>query len=75
MYGGSNPTAEAFVEKLYTNVLHRKPDPDGYNYWVGVVKGGADKGEVLAAISESGENQDALAGIIGTGFVYVPYAG
>ncbi|NML62844.1 DUF4214 domain-containing protein [Massilia sp. RP-1-19] len=75
LYGGSNPTAEAFVEKLYTNVLHRKPDAAGYDYWVGVVKVGAPKAEVLAAISESGENQAALASIIGNGFAYVPYAG
>lgn len=75
LYGGSNPTAEAFVEKLYTNVLHRKPDAAGYDYWVSVVKQGAPKAEVLAAISESGENQTALASIIGNGFAYVPYVG
>ena len=75
LYGGSNPTAETFVEKLYTNVLHRKPDAAGYEYWVGVVKAGAAKADVLAAISESQENIDALASIIGNGFPYVPYAG
>lgn len=75
LYGGSNPTAEVFVEKLYTNVLHRKPDAAGYDYWVKVVKDGAAKEVVLAAISESAENVDALAGLIGNGFAYVPYAG
>ena len=75
LYGGSNPTAEVFVEKLYTNVLHRKPDAAGYDYWVKVVKDGAAKEVVLAAISESAENVDALAGLIGNGFAYVPYTG
>ncbi|MBZ2206688.1 FG-GAP-like repeat-containing protein [Massilia soli] len=75
LYGGNNPTAELFVEKLYTNVLHRKPDAGGYEYWVKVVKDGAPKADVLAAISESQENIDALATLIGNGFVYVPYAG
>ena len=75
LYGGSNPTAEVFVEKLYTNVLHRKPDAAGYDYWVKVVKDGAAKEVVLAAISESAENVNALAGLIGNGFAYVPYTG
>jgi len=39
------------------------------------VKAGAAKADVLAAISESQENIDALASIIGNGFPYVPYAG
>jgi hypothetical protein len=75
LYGGSNPTAELFVEKLYTNVLHRKPDTAGYDYWVKVVKDGATKEAVLASISESQENIDALVAIIGNGFAYDPYTG
>ncbi|MGZ9046198.1 MAG: FG-GAP-like repeat-containing protein [Telluria sp.] len=73
LYGGANPTAEAYVEKLYTNILQRKPDPAGYQFWVDAVNKGASRAEVLAAVSEGFENQQKVAEVIGDGFAYVPY--
>mgnify|MGYP003459013994 CR=1 FL=1 len=60
--------------KFYQNVLHRQPDPAGYDYWVKVLDDKlATLPAVLAAISESPENQDALAAVIGAGFEFTPY--
>jgi hypothetical protein len=72
---GSNPSAEAFVTKLYRNVLHREPEAEGFAYWVKVVQqhGAAMHDEVLAAFSESDENVAQVAAIIGEGFGFTPY--
>lgn len=72
---GVNPSNAVIVNKYYENVLHRQPDSGGFNYWLGLLDQGAlNKAEVLAFFSESPENQDALATIIGNGFVFTPYA-
>jgi Ca2+-binding RTX toxin-like protein len=68
---GSAPTNAQLLEKVYTNILHRAPDPAGFDYWLGIL----DRHELtvpqtLAMISESSENQAALVGVIGNGFVY-----
>lgn len=55
MYG-ANPTNLIFATKLYAHVLHRKPDGAGFDYWMNVLRQGADRAEVLAAFSESHEN-------------------
>lgn len=73
LYGGKNPTADAFVTKLYNNVLHRAPEQAGYDFWVKVVAGGTDRAEVLAAFSESPENQAQVIGVIQDGFAYTPF--
>lgn len=74
---GSTPSAEAFVTKLYLNVLHREPEKAGFDYWVKLVQehGAAMHADVLAAFAESGENVDQVAAIIGNGFAYTPYTG
>jgi hypothetical protein len=55
---GTNPTDEVFVTKLYENVLHRKPDQGGLDYWVDQLKRGLKtRPKVLADFSESLENQ------------------
>ncbi len=72
----SSVTNAQIVSKMYENVLHRTPDPDGYAFWVGVLdRGAATVAEVLAGIGESGENQTALVGVIGNGFSYTPFGG
>lgn len=73
LYGGPNPTNEVFVDKLYTNILGRKPEPAGMAFWVDVLNRGVSKAEVLAGVSEAGENQAKVAVVIGEGFAYVPY--
>lgn len=74
---GSNPSAEAFVTKLYRNVLHREPENAGFDYWVKLVQehGAAMHADVLAAFAESPENVEQVAAIIGNGFAYTPYTG
>jgi hypothetical protein len=73
---GTDPTNAQIVSKIYDNVLHRTPDQAGYDYWLGVLnRSEASVAAVLATISESPENQAALVGVIGNGFVYTPYGG
>lgn len=55
---GANPTDVEFVIKVYENVLHRKPDQGGQDYWVDQLKRGLKtRAKVLADFSESQENQ------------------
>ena len=69
---GENPTPEAFVEKIYTNVLRRAPDPGGFAYWVSVIKAGESLQNVLANISESSENKTAVQASISRGIEFAP---
>lgn len=71
---GAAPSHADIIGKFYGNVLHRSADPAGFNYWVAVLDGGAGSpAEVLAAFSESPENQAALAAVIGNGIAYTPF--
>ena len=70
---GAAPTDLAFLTSMYSNVLHRAPDSAGLAYWLGILHGGNARAEVLAAFSESPENQAALLTIIGNGFDYTPF--
>jgi hypothetical protein len=65
MYGG-NPTVDTFVNKVYFNVLHRAPDAGGYSFWANTLYNGSlTQGGLLASISESQENQDAVLALVG----------
>lgn len=70
---GTAPTNAQFVDLLYDNVLHRKGDQAGIDFWVSSLAAGARRDDMLASFSESAENQAALAVIIGNGFIYNPY--
>lgn len=71
---GTAPTHADLVGKFYQHVLHRPAEKAGFDYWVGVLDGhSASVADVLVAISESQENRDALAAVIGNGFAYTPY--
>ncbi|MCC2973114.1 DUF4214 domain-containing protein [Massilia sp. IC2-476] len=70
---GSAPSDAEFVRLLYANVLHRAPDQGGLDYWMARLGEGHPREHLLKSFSESPENQDALADIIGNGFVYQPY--
>jgi hypothetical protein len=62
---GVNPTNEAFVTSVYTNILHRAPDPAGYNYWVSALNQKVvSQMDVLMLLSESPENQSGVIGSI-----------
>jgi hypothetical protein len=59
---------------MYHNILHREPDPAGYNYWLNILDTKqATLNYVLAFFSESQENVDGVAEVIANGIVYTPY--
>ena len=71
---GASPTNAQIVTRFYDNVLGRAAESGGYNYWLSVLNSGQGSvAGVLAAFSESPENQAALIGVIGNGFPYTPY--
>lgn len=70
---GAAPDDAAFVDALYDNVLHREGEKEGVDYWMGRLAHGADRGDVLAAFSESAENVQQAVALIGNGIVYTPY--
>ncbi|WP_348700460.1 DUF4214 domain-containing protein [Duganella fentianensis] len=71
LYGKASTDA-FFVDTLYQNVLHRAADADGRDFWIHALQNNVSRAEVLAHFSESAENQQALAEIIGSGFYYQP---
>jgi hypothetical protein len=72
-FGGSNPEDAIFVTKVYNNVLHRTPDEGGFKYFMDALAAGNSKIDMLAAFSESPENQAQLIGVIGNGIDYKPF--
>jgi hypothetical protein len=72
---GAAPGNKALVTQFYQNILHRAPEAAGLDYWVGILDANGSKAGVLAAISESAENQAGVIGIIGNGFTYTPFGG
>lgn len=70
---GVQPKDRAFVDALYQNVLHRAGESDGVAFWMDALSRGADRGDVLAAFSESAENQAQAVELIGNGIIYTPY--
>ena len=70
---GSDLSSAQFVEKLYQNVLHRTGDAAGMAHWISVLDSkAATSAQVLAAFSESPENQAALVGVAASGIPYLP---
>jgi len=73
LYGSATSNAQ-IIDKLYQHILHRPGDSGGTAFWLDILdQGKADLASVLAAISESPENQDAVASLIGDGFAYAPW--
>lgn len=73
---GSNLNTHDFVTQIYQNVLHRIPDAGGLTFYENNINlGAASRAEVLAAISESAENQAGVIGSIVNGFDYIVYTG
>lgn len=65
---GSAPSHADYVSRLYSNVLHRTPDQDGYDYWVNLLNSGQISNVVaLVQFSESAENQLMVLGAIQDG--------
>ena len=63
---GDNVSNEQYVETLYTNVLGRDYDKEGYNYWLGQLSSGAEtRYELLLGFAESTENKALFSKITG----------
>lgn len=75
LYGGSQTNLE-LVTRFYHNILGRDPEAAGRDFWVHKLDARlAGVADVMAAISESAENKDGLAAIVGNGFAYTPWTG
>jgi len=75
LYGAAPGNAE-IVTRLYRNILDREPEQAGYDYWFEILDSGrASLADVLAFFSESAENVDAVAQLIGQGIAYQPWEG
>lgn len=59
----------AFLNVVYQNVLGRAPDSSGFNYWLNDLGGGYPRHFLLAAFSESLENQANVATAIQNGIL------
>lgn len=67
-----NLDGNAYITRLYENVLHRAPDTAGLAYHKSALDAGSvDRAQLLVNFSESPENQAALIGIIQQGMTYV----
>lgn len=62
MYGDAND--DRFLELIYSNVLRRTPDVEGFNYWKGVLAEGYDRGLLMIWFSESQENINVTAPMV-----------
>lgn len=72
---GDDLSDSDFITALYANVLHRVPDTDGFSHWSDTLARGAiSRHGMLAAFSESQENQLQLADSIRNGIDYIFYA-
>ncbi len=48
-------TNRDFVSLVYRNVLGRRADTDGFNYWIGQANRGVPRGDIMTGFSESRE--------------------
>ena len=71
---GPAQTNDQFVTSLYSNILHRAPDPSGYTGWLNFLDSGQlNRADVLIGFSESTENHGAVDPKIVTGIVLDPH--
>jgi len=74
-FGGSNPSVNTLVTKLYNNVLNRTPDSGGLAFWQEKLNTGWSTADVLGFFSTSGENVTNVTPLIANGIWYQQYAG
>jgi len=70
---GANTTNATFIANLYQNVLHRTPDSSGYAYWDKTLSSGVSRANILTNFSDSNENIDQVASLVGNGISYTEY--
>jgi hypothetical protein len=75
-FGGSNPTVNTLVTKLYNNVLNRTPDAGGLAFWQNKLSNeGWTIADVLGFFSTSGENVTNVTPLIANGIQYQQVGG
>ena len=74
-FGGSNPSVNTLVTKLYNNVLNRTPDAGGLTFWQDKLNTGWSTADVLGFFSTSGENVTNVTPLIANGISYTQYVG
>jgi hypothetical protein len=74
-FGGSNPSVNTLVTKLYNNVLSRTPDAGGLAFWQDKLNTGWSTADVLGFFSTSGENVTNVTPLIANGIQYQQFVG
>jgi hypothetical protein len=75
-FGGSNPSVNTLVTKLYNNVLSRTPDSGGLAFWQEKLStGGWTVANVLGYFATSAENVMNVTPLIANGIAYQEWAG
>jgi len=74
-FGGSNPTVNTLVTKLYNNVLNRAPDAGGLAFWQEKLTTGWSTADVLGYFSTSAENVTNVTPLIANGIQYQQFVG
>jgi uncharacterized lipoprotein YajG len=74
-FGGSNPSVNTLVTKLYNNVLNRTPDAGGLAFWQDKLNAGWSTADVLGYFSASGENVANVTPLIANGISYTQFVG
>jgi Ca2+-binding RTX toxin-like protein len=74
-FGGSNPSVNTLVTKLYNNVLNRTPDSGGLAFWQDKLNTGWSTADVLDFFSTSGENVTNVTPLIANGISYTQFVG
>jgi len=75
-YGGSNPSVNTLVTKLYNNVLIRNPDGVGLAFWQEkLTTGGWTVADVLGYFATSAENVTNVTPLIANGIPYAEWVG
>jgi hypothetical protein len=72
---GLNSSNSDFLSKLYRNILGRNPDQIGFGWWLDQLNTNPEKTrrKVLADFSESPENKQSVATLIGNGISYAEF--
>lgn len=69
---GTNPSNHDLLTRYYQNVLHRAPDPAGFDFWMRALNGGTvNFAQLLAHFSDSQENKAQVLPDIENG-IWVP---
>jgi hypothetical protein len=75
-FGGSNPSVNTLVTKLYNNVLNRAPEVGGFIFWQGkLTTGGWTVANVLGYFATSAENVANVTPLIANGIAYQEWVG